>query len=222
MIKMAVRLGGRTIETYNFSDQEIKIGRDSQGDVFLDNPAISRHHATLWMHESKLTLRDEGSANGTFLNGTQVSEPMQVKNGDSISVGKFQIIVGFTDPTKEKPTLNYGGGTLAIDMSTVQGLRDAEKEVSEEVSEEVMAPEPEPEPQPRPQAAPAPTAVKAPDLRTATNTQMFTKSMVKEKSPIPYILIGLLVGAAIGFVAGLLYGQSMNDNKPASSLSPEE
>lgn len=213
MIKMAVRLGGRTLETYNFSDQEIKIGRDSAGDIFLDNPAISRHHCTISINDGKLTLKDEGSANGTYLNETQISSEMELNNGDTISVGKFQIVVGYTNPNKKEPILNYGGGTLAIDSSTVQSLKDAEKAAEARQKEE---------PKVLKDATPKTTAAQkikkessAPKpAPSPTGAQVFTKNMVQQKSAALAIVISLLVGAAIGFVVGLMVAKNMNANTP--------
>lgn len=200
MIKMAVRLGGRTLETYNFSEQAINIGRDSAGDIFLDNPAISRHHATVFLEDSKLMIKDEGSANGTFVNGNQITT-MQLNNGDSIAMGKFQIVVGYTDPNKEKPILNYGGGTLAIDSSVVQNIREAEQnQASPEDKVETEIPE-IPEIPKTPEAIPeTPVAKEEPPISAS---QVFTQSMVKKTNPTPYVIIGFLLGIAVGFVLGM-------------------
>jgi len=206
MIKMAVRLGERTLETYNFSNQVINIGRDSAGDVFLDNPAISRHHCTVSVDNGIIMIKDEGSANGTYLNGTQISESVEVKNGDTIGIGKFKIVVGYTDPNKKKPIFDYGGGTLAIDSSVVQSVKNAEKITEIQKKETTPSPDPEKIVTQNTVEKPVPAPASLPPK--AQQTQVFTQNMVKKTNPILYVVIGLLIGVILGFIAGLLVAQN--------------
>ena len=39
-----------------------------------------------------VTLRDLGSANGTYCNGTRIADPVQLTNGDKISMGGTTIL----------------------------------------------------------------------------------------------------------------------------------
>lgn len=48
------------------------IGRDSDCDLVLDEPEMSRRHAMIENTGDVIFLRDLGSANGTFVNGVQV------------------------------------------------------------------------------------------------------------------------------------------------------
>ena len=59
---------------------EIFIGRKLNGkahdlvtSAIFDCPVVSRKHAVIWYKDSVLWLYDSNSANGTFLNGNQVS-----------------------------------------------------------------------------------------------------------------------------------------------------
>ena len=59
---------------------EVFIGRKLNGKVhdlvtsaIFDCPVVSRKHAVIWYKDSVLWLYDSNSANGTFLNGNQVS-----------------------------------------------------------------------------------------------------------------------------------------------------
>ncbi|MBM3501884.1 MAG: FHA domain-containing protein, partial [Armatimonadetes bacterium] len=69
------------------------IGRDPACDVCLDDPGVSRHHASLEIHGNRHVLKDAGSANGTFVNGVRVEEsPLHA--GDQIRVGNTILTVG--------------------------------------------------------------------------------------------------------------------------------
>ena len=66
------------------------VGRAPSSDVPIIDPTISRRHAELESAESGLTVRDLGSSNGTFVNGSRV-QTGTAAIGDLISFGK----VGF-------------------------------------------------------------------------------------------------------------------------------
>ena len=64
----------------------ITIGRLPENDVVVDDLLVSRHHAVLTRVPDGWSLRDLGSANGTYLNGRRVTEEPAVE-GDVIGVG---------------------------------------------------------------------------------------------------------------------------------------
>ena len=67
------------------------IGRDSkQADIHLDHPVVSRIHAEIRDEAGGFTIRDRGSANGTFVNGRRVSR-VQLAEGDRIDVGPYSL-----------------------------------------------------------------------------------------------------------------------------------
>ena len=66
------------------------VGRAPSSDIPIIDPTISRRHAELQSAESGFSIRDLGSSNGTFVNGTRIESGM-ANVGDLISFGK----VGF-------------------------------------------------------------------------------------------------------------------------------
>lgn len=65
-------------------------------DVALDDPAVSGAHFQIEAFGREFFLRDLGSRNGTFLNGTQVRYS-QVLPGDQITAGKTSLIFRLSD-----------------------------------------------------------------------------------------------------------------------------
>src|SRR5690554_966871 len=59
------------------------VGRSSECDIALAAAHLSRRHAELNIVDGVLYVKDLGSANGTFLNGKQVTEA-RVKRGDEL------------------------------------------------------------------------------------------------------------------------------------------
>jgi transcriptional regulator with PAS, ATPase and Fis domain len=55
-------------------------------DVALDDPKLSRHHATVTRIGVIVEIRDHGSRNGTFVNGTRV-DASKLRPGDIVRIG---------------------------------------------------------------------------------------------------------------------------------------
>lgn len=66
------------------------IGRSPQGDLFIDNPAVSFHHARVFSQAGVYYVEDLGSLNGTFLNGVRITQA-PLTYGDVITVGKHTV-----------------------------------------------------------------------------------------------------------------------------------
>lgn len=68
------------------------IGRAAeQVEFVLDHPHVSRRHARLVVDNNRVSLRDLGSANGTFVNGRRLTRPVELKRGDRIEIGPFSL-----------------------------------------------------------------------------------------------------------------------------------
>lgn len=80
-----------------------RIGRDPGSDVVVQDGLASRTHATLWVDQAGLQIRDEGSANGTIVNGAAVKSAV-LKLGDQIVVGATLFGVEYSpDPAAPSP-----------------------------------------------------------------------------------------------------------------------
>lgn len=71
---------------------ETRAGRGAESDIFLGDVTVSRHHAVFTVDETGLSLRDEGSTNGTYVNG-QRREKAKLQPGDEVIIGKFHLRV---------------------------------------------------------------------------------------------------------------------------------
>jgi pSer/pThr/pTyr-binding forkhead associated (FHA) protein len=63
------------------------IGRGSDADVRVDDPKVSRKHASIFYTGSEFRIRDESSINGTVLNGSRVVE-YAIRDGDELVIGE--------------------------------------------------------------------------------------------------------------------------------------
>jgi len=66
------------------------VGRDSSCDLWLPHPAVSHRHALIIRQDGEVSIRDQGSKNGTFVNGIRIDQVI-VHDGDEIQIGPFRL-----------------------------------------------------------------------------------------------------------------------------------
>src|SRR6266496_4987710 len=86
---------GEVLQDYLLEKNEIAIGRAPNSDILLSKDKLtSRRHATIRYENGNYILRDEHSANGTFVNGQQLEEmtPRTLQDGDHVGIGEHELI----------------------------------------------------------------------------------------------------------------------------------
>jgi len=78
-----------------FDSDDIVLGRMPTSDVVLPDPekTVSSRHARIERRRGRFRIFDQGSANGTFVNGKRVSpnHATDLKDGDVVTIGKFRL-----------------------------------------------------------------------------------------------------------------------------------
>jgi hypothetical protein len=100
--------GGEPVEV-ELTGTSAVVGRDPSCDVVLKDPRCSRRHAILEAGAGGVTIRDNESVNGVFVNGRQVGQ-VRLKAGDAIRLGESEIVVL---PEEIMSTLAMGADELA-------------------------------------------------------------------------------------------------------------
>ncbi len=77
---------------FELRPERISIGRSEDNDIPLLDPFSSHHHALIYPSNDKFVLRDNGSKNGTFLNGEKIRGEVELKKGDEILIGSTRLI----------------------------------------------------------------------------------------------------------------------------------
>lgn len=72
----------------------INIGRGEDNQVAVNDPFISNHHASIYVKDDRLFIRDMNSTNGTYKNGIKVNNEAELYNGDILKIGRlvFKVI----------------------------------------------------------------------------------------------------------------------------------
>ncbi len=73
-------------------DDKISVGRSADNDIPILDPFCSGHHAFIAPKDDGYVVRDNGSKNGTFLNGKKVVSEVELKKGDEVLIGSTRII----------------------------------------------------------------------------------------------------------------------------------
>lgn len=73
-------------QVFNLKNKTLKIGRDSSCGIWVEDPHISRFHATITDLEGKTNVVDENSTNGVFVNGKKIKSHV-LNNGDRLLIG---------------------------------------------------------------------------------------------------------------------------------------
>ena len=127
-IQIALSLKGQPVQTYNFDQSEILVGRDPYCHVYVDNPGVSRQHFKIDRGETgEYRVTDLGSSNGTYLN----DRPVQVaplRDRDVIQFSKYTLQVGLEEMvgSGSGPTLAQRrageGATVMLSPSEVRSM----------------------------------------------------------------------------------------------------
>jgi pSer/pThr/pTyr-binding forkhead associated (FHA) protein len=86
---------GEVLQEYPLDKLEVVVGRAPSSDILLSKDKLtSRRHATIRYENGQYLLRDERSANGTFVNGQQIEEgvPRILQDGDHVGIGEHELI----------------------------------------------------------------------------------------------------------------------------------
>jgi len=90
--------GQTEISRFIWEGRNITIGRDSSNDVVIDEPTISRKHATIEFSHDGYHFVDCKSTHGSKINGKSIKKHT-LKNGNIIEIGQVQI--SFSERDKE-------------------------------------------------------------------------------------------------------------------------
>jgi len=110
MPKLTLQFEGIVLKEYPVGPG-VTIGRLPDNKVVIDNPAVSGHHARVFVEGNSVILEDLQSTNGTFVYGRPVTRHV-LHHGDEVLVGKHQLV------------FDVSGEPLAAPGPAIQGLGD--------------------------------------------------------------------------------------------------
>lgn len=83
----------------------LSIGRDPGNNLMLDVASVSSKHAEIVVQGGKLELVDQGSTNGTFVNGRRISRQL-LNNGDRLRFDEVEYLLEIPRSAVAKTSIN--------------------------------------------------------------------------------------------------------------------
>ncbi len=123
--KFIVSLDGKVLETCEFEDKKITIGRSSLADIVIHNEFASKFHALMLLYADALVLVDLNSANGTIVNSVKVSSTI-LRSDDIISLASYRIKV-VDAPEADAGRMSDATSTDTTKMKTLAEMREERK-----------------------------------------------------------------------------------------------
>ena len=92
--------------SYVLTNDSYTVGHSDTADICIPEPTISGHHCTFTKDEDgQYFLKDEGSTNGTRVNGEKLAEtdaPVKLNNGDLLQFGNIEVLFENTEGHKSE------------------------------------------------------------------------------------------------------------------------
>lgn len=80
------------VQRMDLTGERVTVGKGPGNDVVLDDPRVSRLHASLERFAEGWCVNDLGSSNGTFVNGERIWGAHRLRHGDEIRVGQTRLL----------------------------------------------------------------------------------------------------------------------------------
>jgi hypothetical protein len=138
MSKFIVKFSNEVVDHIDIAQGDMKIGRRPGLEIHIDNLAVSGEHANVFTIGEDSFIEDLGSTNGTLVNNKKITKH-HLKNGDSVVIGKHELIYATDSGEGEMPssdndfakTVIIGPGSMPSPSSEpAAGSRDSGKQES--------------------------------------------------------------------------------------------
>lgn len=80
-------------QRFNLKEGENTIGRSMECTVVINNESLSRRHAAINISAEKMTIKDLGSSNHTFVDGNKIDSEQEISAGSKLKFGNIEAII---------------------------------------------------------------------------------------------------------------------------------
>ncbi|MDA0789967.1 MAG: FHA domain-containing protein [Proteobacteria bacterium] len=92
VLKIIILKAEKPVDQFVVNGEKTLIGRRSECDISLKDPAVSGNHAEISRVKGRFIITDLGSTNGLHIGGRKITQHV-LKDGDLLSVGEHQLKV---------------------------------------------------------------------------------------------------------------------------------
>jgi predicted component of type VI protein secretion system len=119
--KLVIRQGPKPNQTFELDKEVYSIGREVGNELVVEDAQVSRRHARLTQQGNSYLLEDLGSTNGTFVNGSRVTAPVLLANGDLIGLADTVVIAVQAPVAVVDAGATFVGHTTDAEATSVAG-----------------------------------------------------------------------------------------------------
>jgi diguanylate cyclase (GGDEF)-like protein len=96
MSKVYFLNGPLTGRSFEINSKSLFIGRDTDNDIQIQDPSVSRKHAKLFRKDARVFIEDLRSQNGTWIDGAALKsgEAYEISEGLAVALGNILICLG--------------------------------------------------------------------------------------------------------------------------------
>jgi S1-C subfamily serine protease len=201
-VRLRFDSGDRSGETLEVDAESLTIGRESDADLVLDDPDVSRRHARIYRGpDGGWLAEDLGSTNGTRIDGLRLDAPRSLAPGQKLKMGNTVLTVLEVDP----------GATRVRDRSDTPGMdRTSVRDVPVPA-----AAAPPPRQPPPPQQPPAPRQPAQPDRSASRIQSAIERVRLQRSAKRATILAGAALGIALLVIVLAVAGVFSGDSTPS-------
>ncbi|MEK6233332.1 MAG: FHA domain-containing protein, partial [Planctomycetales bacterium] len=107
------------------------VGRRRDSDLVIMHKSVSRQHCELVEQDGQVVVRDNHSANGTFINNKQISEKA-LRPGDKLRVGPLTFLAEITFQSGTELAADESLSEVAYDEALLEAAADALSEADDD------------------------------------------------------------------------------------------
>lgn len=138
-MKLFVLAGAKQGTEIPLKKDKFVIGRASDCTLRAGSDAISRHHCVLLKADQRVTVRDLGSRNGTYVNDVRIEGETPLEHGDELRVGPLHF--KFHNEHAAKPTRQPKVKSVADAVARSAAMPD-DPASEDDISRWLIGPEP--------------------------------------------------------------------------------
>jgi hypothetical protein len=100
---LIVRRGPNAGSRFALVEGPTTLGREPTAVIFLNDITVSRRHAVIVRENDSCVVTDQGSLNGSYLNGRLLDRPAPLTHGDELQFGVFRLVYFYAGASTGRP-----------------------------------------------------------------------------------------------------------------------
>ncbi|NMO17554.1 FHA domain-containing protein [Pyxidicoccus fallax] len=116
--QLTISEGREAGKEFVFDQDSVLIGRSTDCDVALFDPGVSRKHCRIFLDGETWSVEDQGSANGTLVNGTPVST-QALEDGDKLTLGPVTFVFALLEASTGEEEMPAGAEQEAANSTRI-------------------------------------------------------------------------------------------------------